>query len=210
MFHLLRPVTPDGRCLGWWKNTSVCLCLFVEWLWPFSFLFHGRSDATNLGTFKQQLSSPGPLLSCLSVAWRSWVMFTERWGLGWFLFLAGRGVWGPAGPAAGLVRPSLPLLPTVSVRPLLSPVPSLNSFPPFFTSGSQNFKQVHWDLCFFFHNLIMWLKLLLALQKYSVIAQMWLLIKKSLVRENGFLGDVLSKIMPFRKKKVWVHKILSL
>ena len=135
MFHLLRPVTPDGRCLGWWKNTSVCLCLFVEWLWPFSFLFHGRSDATNLGTFKQQLSSPGPLLSCLSVAWRSWVMFTERWGLGWFLFLAGRGVWGPAGPAAGLVRPSLPLLPTVSVRPLLSPVPSLNSFPPFFNQS---------------------------------------------------------------------------
>ena len=48
----------------------------------------------------------------------------------------------------------------------------------------------------------MWLKFLLALQKYSVIAQMWLLIKKSLVRENGFLGDVLSKIMPFRKKSL--------
>lgn len=60
-----------------------------------------------------------------------------------------------------------------------------------------------------FHNLIMWFRLLLALQKYNVAAQMWLLIKKSLVRANGLLGDVLSKIMSFRKK-FWVHKILNL
>lgn len=38
---------------------SVHLCLFVEWLRPFSFLLHWRSNATNLCSFEQLLSSQG-------------------------------------------------------------------------------------------------------------------------------------------------------
>ena len=109
----------------------VCLCLFVEWLWPFSFLFHGRSGATK--PMYLQAAAVLPWASAVLPKCRVKKLGDVRRALGAGVVLAPGLSWGPRPCWTccwSRVPTSLPL-PTRSVRPLLSPPPTPHPFLPF-------------------------------------------------------------------------------